>query len=454
MNFPAKPPSKPEVPAIHPEALPFLPDSQEIEHAPIPRVARLTTLILLCLLCFLVLWACVSDVDIVVSAPGKIVSSGKELTIAPLNDAVIKSIDVKVGQVVQPNETLVTLDPTFTTANLAQIRFRQTRSLLVLSRLRSELDNHPFIASREAPAEEIALQRNILKDRTDEYLSRLGSYAAKISECEGNITSLEKQAAITQHQEQIGKEILQMRSKVYEQGVDSKLSFLDAQNTVANLASQNERIRKELAATRKLLVQIGAEKDAFISQRRGGLSQEIAEAEKDLANTNEEYAKATRLSELTTLSSPVKAMVLDVMKFPSSSVVKTGESIMILAPMQTPLEAEVNIEPRDIGFVRPDDPASIKLEAFPYHRHGIIYGKLRSVGEDSLAKQTAGQGSAMYYPARVALSDMSNLRNLPGDFRLMPGMTLEASITVGQRKVITYLLYPILRVLDDSIRER
>lgn len=454
MNFPAKPKSKPEVPAIHPEALPFLPDSQEIEHAPIPRMARLTTLILLCLLCFLVIWACVSDVDIVVSAPGKIVSSGKELTIAPLNDAVVRSIDVKVGQVVQPNERLVTLDPTFTTANLAQIRFRQTRSLLVLSRLRSELDSHPFIASTDAPTEEVALQRNILKDRTDEYLSRLGSFTAKIAECEGNIASLEKQASITQHQEQIGKEILQMRSKVYEQGVDSKLSYLDAQNTVANLASQNERIRKELAATRKLLLQLGAEKDAFISQRRGSLSQEIAEAEKELANTNEEYAKATRLSELTTLASPVKAMVLDVLKFPSSSVVKTGETIMILAPMQTPLEAEVNIEPRDIGFVRPDDPANIKLEAFPYHRHGIIFGKLRSVGEDSLTRQTAGKGSAMYYPARIALSDLSNLRNLPGDFRLMPGMTLEASITVGQRKVITYLLYPILRVLDDSIRER
>jgi len=454
MNFPAKPTRKPEVPAIHPEALPFLPDSQEIEHAPIPRTARLTTLILLALLMFLVLWACVSDVDIIVNASGKIVSTGRDLTISPLNDSIIKSIDVKVGQVVQPGEALVTLDPTFTTANLSQLQFKKTRSMLVLSRLRSELDGSPFITRIDALTEEVKLQHGIHKDHTEEYISRLNSFTAKISECKGNIVSLEKQATITQQQEQIGKEILQMRSKVYEQGVDSKLSFLDAQNSVANLASQNERIKKELAASKKLLIQIESEKDAYISQRRSGISQEIAEAEKELANTNEELTKASRLSELTTLTSPVKAMVLDVMKFPSSSVVKTGESIMILAPMQTPLEAEVHIEPRDIGFVRPDDPASIKLEAFPYHRHGIIYGKLRSVGEDSLVKQNAGQGSAVYYPARIALSDMSNLRSLPSDFRLMPGMTLEASITIGQRKVITYLLYPILRVLDDSIRER
>ncbi|GFK92235.1 Leukotoxin export protein LtxD [Fundidesulfovibrio magnetotacticus] len=453
-NVPKKIEKKNNVLDVYPEAVHFLPDHLEIEHAPLPRAARLTTIALISLISFLTLWACLADVDIVVNAKGKVVAPGKGLTIAALNDSIVKSIEVRIGQIVKPNEVLVTLDPTVPEANEAQLRFNQARARLVLSRLRSELADTPFTPSAEASPSEQFMQRRLHADRLEEYRARLRGFDSRISEISGNVQSLERQVATSARQENIGREVLGMRSEVYKQGVDSKLSYLDAQNAHANLIANNERTKKDLEASKKLLLQIQAEKEAYVKQRQGSLSQEIADNEKELEAIGNELAKATRQRELSTLTSPVQAMVLDIQKYPSSSVVKSGEPILVLAPMQSPLEAEVYIEPRDIGFIRANDPAAMKLEAFPYHRYGIMYGKLRSVGEDSLVKDSAGHGQTAYYPARLEISDITKLRNLPGDFRLIPGMTLEANITVGQRKVITYLLYPILRAIDDSIRER
>lgn len=454
MNLPSKSKKNDNFPVLHPEAIHFLPDSQEIENAPLPKAARYTTLTILVGIVFLIIWSSLSDVDIVVNARGKLVSSGKDLTVSALNDSVIKSINVKVGQIVSQNETLVTLDPTFATANESQLKFKQTRLVLVLDRLKCELEEKPFSSAVRSTDTEFKMQRAIYKERTDEYNARIKSFESKISEVNDNIKSLDRQAGTASRQEAISKEVLGMKEQVYRQGVDSKLSYLDAQNYHAILVNNNEKTRKDLISSKNQLAQYQADKIAFQSQRRSLLSQEIAETEKEIATVSEELAKAIRMKELSTLTAPVQSMVLDIMKFPSDSVVKTGEPIMVLAPLQTPLEAEVYIEPRDIGFIRENDPTTMKLEAFPYHRHGFIYGKLRAVGENSIVKDNANHGPVSYYPARLEINDTSQLRNLPSDFRLMPGMTLDSNITIGQRKVITYLLYPILRAIDDSIRER
>ncbi|MFP5238891.1 MAG: HlyD family efflux transporter periplasmic adaptor subunit, partial [Acidobacteriota bacterium] len=204
---------------------------------------------------------------------------------------------------------------------------------------------------------------------------------------------------------------------------------------------------------RHMLQQLKAEKDAYVSNWRNEVSNKLAMARQDLSTLTEEVSKSSRLSELSTLTAPVTAVVLDIVKFPSESVVKAGEPVMTLVPLNVPLEVEALIQPKDIGFLRVGDPCVIKLEAFPYHRHGLLRGKVRVVGEDQLTKDTP-TGRVGVYPARVEITDMSEIRNVPDDFRLVPGMSLEVGIKVGSRRVITYLMYPIMRALDDSIRER
>ena len=126
---------------------------------------------------------------------------------------------------------------------------------------------------------------------------------------------------------------------------------------------------------------------------------------------------------------------------------------MTLVPLNTPLEAEVSIETKDIGYVHLGDPVRLKLDAFPFQRHGTMAGRLRVVSEDAYAAATSGENNKVpTYQARVELID-TTLHDVPKGTRFLPDMSLSAEIVVGDRRVISFLAYPIIRGLDESLRE-
>jgi HlyD family secretion protein len=130
-------------------------------------------------------------------------------------------------------------------------------------------------------------------------------------------------------------------------------------------------------------------------------------------------------------------------------VVREAEPLLTLVPLDVPLEAEVAIETRDIGFVAQNQQARIKIEAFPFQKHGTVTGLIRTISEDAFADQVTERP---FYRARVRLVD-TQLRDVPETYRLLPGMTVAAEIDVGDRTVLSYFLYPLLRGLDESVRE-
>ena len=150
------------------------------------------------------------------------------------------------------------------------------------------------------------------------------------------------------------------------------------------------------------------------------------------------------------LTAPADAVVLEVAKRSIGSVVREAEPVFTLVPLDVLLEAEVLVKARDIGHVGPEQEARVKLDAFPFQKHGTASGVVRTVSEDAFTDE--GKSEQSFYRARVLLSD-TRLDRVPEKFRLIPGMTVIAEIKVGKRSVMSYFLYPLLRGLDESIRE-
>jgi hemolysin D len=150
------------------------------------------------------------------------------------------------------------------------------------------------------------------------------------------------------------------------------------------------------------------------------------------------------------LTAPADAVVLEVAKRSIGSIVREAEPVFTLVPLDVPLEAEVLVEARDIGHVGPEQEVRVKLDAFPFQKHGTASGVVRTISEDAFTDE--GKGERSFYRARVVLTD-SRLERIPETFRLIPGMTVVAEIKVGRRSVLSYFLYPLLRGLDESIRE-
>jgi hemolysin D len=181
----------------------------------------------------------------------------------------------------------------------------------------------------------------------------------------------------------------------------------------------------------------------------------------ELEKVLEEFNKAKRMHELVVLRSPQKGIVLKVAERSVGSIIQPAEPFVTLVPIDSDIEVEADVPAKDIGRIRVDDPVRVKLDAFPFQRHDTLPGKVRVISEDAFShanqeikkKQAPEQEPAdAIYRTRISLLS-TTLRDVPDGFRLMPGMKARAEIKVGRRTVISYFLYPVIRALDESLRE-
>jgi membrane fusion protein, hemolysin D len=159
---------------------------------------------------------------------------------------------------------------------------------------------------------------------------------------------------------------------------------------------------------------------------------------------------------LIVLTAPVDSVVLEIANRSVGSVVREAETLFVLVPRDVPLQVEVNVEGKDVGQIAIGQTVRLKFDAFPFQKYGTGSGLVRIVSQDSFAPDPKGEGArrlvAPYYRVLVDVAD-KRLHALPETFKMIPGMTITAEMKVGRRSVISYFLYPLLRGLDESIRE-
>ena len=172
--------------------------------------------------------------------------------------------------------------------------------------------------------------------------------------------------------------------------------------------------------------------------------------DRNLTSLRKEYDKQARLLEYVHLRAPCDAIVHEVAPFSPGSAVREAESLITLIPLTDDIELEAELRPEDIGKVRTGDQVKIKLTAWPFQKHGTLDGMVRNISEDTLEK-TVGGMPVKYYRVRITVS--GRLRGVSEDFRLIPGMETQCEIKCGRRRVIEYVLYPLLKALDETARE-
>lgn len=430
----------------------FLPDADEIERSPLPRVAQITLQVLLATLVSFLLWASFSEIDQVVVARGRLVTPLPNILVQPLETGVVLSLDVRVGQVVKKGERLATLDPTFTEADQAQLRTRLSSLDIQSQRLESELSGK--VAPGKAPVNsDSKLQAQLSAERQANFRAQLTKMQETIARLRATIeTNQNDQQVLTARLKSV-REIESMQEKLVAMQFGARVRLLEAQDKRLEVErdlmlarSHEQELKSDLAASE-------AEKAAFEKGWRQKTMEDMLATSRDRDDVKEQLQKADKRQKLVTLESPVDAVVLDMAKLSQGSVAKGGDPMFTLVPLAADLEAEVQIGSLDVGYVKPGDVAHLKLDAFPFQRHGDISSRIRTISEDAFRRDTAqGQGLDAYYLSRIELGN-AQLKKMPAKARLLPGMTLAAEIVVGKRSVISYLLWPLTKALDESIRE-
>lgn len=429
----------------------FQKDTEAIQNAPDPFLARITLHLLALFVIGLVSWASLSYLDKIVVAQGKIISVETNVMVQPLEMAVIKKVLVRPGDVVRKGDVLATLDPTFTQADVQQLESRLANAEALIARLEAEHDGKPYVPTEDRYGYG-RLQQALWSERQAQYQSQMQNYEEKLARLQSNVTKYEMDRVHLSERLRVVREIENMRSSLLATQVGSKLNLLQATSDRIDIERNLVLNQNELQGNRHDLQALLAERDVFIQQWNGKIIEELTSQRNEREALREQLTKARKRQSLVQLDAPVDAIVLEVSpKAAAGSVAKEAEPLFTLVPVGSALEVEASIDARDLAFVQVGDKVRVKLEAYPYMQHGALDGEVETISEDSFSNKDNGNG-VLFYRARIKLLT-TTLDNVPSNFRLIPGMPLSADIKVGERRIITYFLRPILRGVDESLRE-
>lgn len=450
-------------PEIAPEAMEFQSELEVVIAEPAPPILGRPHLAVAGMLVLAGILASIIHVDMVIVAPGRLITQAPPIILQPIALSVVREMRVKPGDVVRRGQILATLDPTFTAADRSSLSSQQKTLFALLRRLELEAAGKPLPESMmRDPDPDMALQTTLFHQRAAQYRSRLDSFDGQISSDETALRSSEDDEKSLSQQLEVAKDVENLRAELFKGQTGSRLQLLEARSVRLETERSLQSTRNKIQELRFALAARRAERQNYIDDWQRQLLEQLVATRRDAAQIDEELTKAVRLNDLVELTSPADAIVQEVAKRSSGSIAREAEALITLIPVDSPLLADVTIESTDIGYVRLGDEVEVKVDPFPFQRHGTLKGRMRSISQESYVVGASGEqldalrapvvSSAYVHKAQVELVT-TELRRMPEGAALTAGMTVRAEIKVGTRSIMSYFIYPILRGLDESIRE-
>ena len=363
----------------------FQSDAIAIEHRPPPRLARVTLYAVIALIATCVIWASVSHIDTIVTAQGKLITTSPNIVVQPLETSVIRQMHVKAGDRVNRGDALATLDPTFSQSDLDQLRARQSGFDATIARLRAELAGQPYVGD-PANADD-RLQRDNFLQRKAHHDAQTQNFDAQIASAQANLKTARDEEAVLIQRLDTMRSIETMRSTLAIKEIGSKLNLLLSRDARLEIESNLARVRGNIADQIHRVDKAQADRNVFVEDFRRTAYQDLIENVTKRNGAAEELKKAELRRNLIVLQAPADAVVLEIAARTVGSVAREAETLFVLAPRDAPLQAEVNVEGRDIGQVQVGQRVRVKLEAFPFQKYGTASGEVRVISQDAFAPE-------------------------------------------------------------------
>lgn len=428
---------------------------------PTPIGSRYTIYVMVSMFMVALVLAATVPIDRVVSSQGRVVATSSNTVVQPLETSIVRSIDVREGQLVHAGDVLARLDPTFAAADVESLG-SQTASLQAeVDRLQAEVDDRPYVSDGSAASQ---VQELLYAQRRAERFFRLENYRQKIDGLQIKVN--QARSDIMAYTERLGvaKTLEAKRRELERLAVGSQLNTLSAIDTRVEIERNLANATSALAGAQRDLDAMVAERDGYVQQSRTESSQQLTEQARKLAESRENWNKAKLRRRLVELRADRDSIVLSVASVSVGSVMQSGDEFIKLVPIDAPLQVETIIDARDAGFIRVGDSVVIKFETFPYVLYGTADGTVQGISPDSFrnptedrTRPTRPRGDPqdfgnLYYRGKVSL-DAIKLHDLPAGFRLQPGMPIVADVKIGKRTVLRYLMSRVLPATREGMRE-
>jgi len=434
------------------------PSLYELETTQPRFVDRITLLVLLALLAFLCGWALVAQLDIVATAPGKLIPLSQVKIVQAAESGIVKEILVGEGDRVHADQVLMRLDSTLAVAEAEQVANELQLKRLFMRAIDAELANRSIVAANfdspvlfEQVRAQFAARRRALNDALEQ----------------------ERAAATRARHERLAAErqLEKLRSTlpVYQQAAESfarllKEGFIG--ELVAN-EKQREAIERQqdlkaqeatIDALAAVLAQSERRQDQLLSNHRAELLRERGEAQAVVQRLEQEETKVGFRARVLEVLAPQDGVVKDLVVRAAGHVVQAGSALLRVVPGGDPLVAEAMLANEDVGFTEVGQTARIKLITYPFQKYGMLNGRVTQISADAFdgsegQKVSSAAGPLTY---RALLELATQQLAAPGGrvLDLAAGMAATIEIHQGRRTVMEFLMSPVQRVAAEAGRER
>ena len=434
----------------------FLPAAEEIVETPAAPLGALVVWLVALLLTVALVWSYFGRIDIVAVANGKISTEGSTKIIQPAVSGVVTSINVHEGQRVKKGETLLVLDKTtaekdVATANQSLNAARVERD--ILRRLAVGGNTDEIINKADLPDETKAMLRQFASSQT-------ALSAARQQAVNGTISNYQQQLQFNQQaKNQLATNAQNLKNRkaeiekqlpnanpVDKLRLQNELSNIDQRITSADSAvlGQNQQLLQSQSA----LTQAQNQSQTQTAETNSAFNNQIIAAEKRIIELENNLVKAKQALAQTTITAPVDGTVLSLTVKTIGGVVNAGQQLAQIVPEKVSLYVDAALDNQDVGFVKSGQRVVVKVATYPFQRYGYLEGTVENISPDAIQDDKKG----LIYKAKIKLNDEKSSKQ--NQLKLLPGMSVSAEITTGQRRIIEFFLDPLMTKADESLKVR
>ena len=358
-------------------------------------------------------WANFSEIDQITRAPGSVIPSSNVQIIQSKDGGVLERLPISVGEIVDQGQIVAQFDKTNAEADYQEAKAQVAALSAAMSRLTAELfGTVPDFSALANEFPHFVKSQKLLFDRRQsakrEEIANIGSILALV------------------------QEEIQMNEPLLARGDVSKTEILRLQREEAELVAQRGKISN----------------DYFQSTQA-----EYNETEEEFERVSQLLIQREKQLQATTLTAPVKGIVKSIRLTTVGGVIRPGEDVLEIVPLEDDLLIEAKVAPQDIGFLRVGLDVSVKIEAYDYTIYGDLDGVLSYISADTLEEDTQ-KGDIPFYRVHVRTQGRKFSGRPDADLQILPGMTSTVEVKTGKNTVLSYLIKPIIKTLGESMGER
>lgn len=433
----------------------------EIDFAPEGRAARLrgparsAHLLLLTMAAFLgafLYWAHNAPIDEVTRGDGRVVPSGQVQIVQHPEGGVVQEILAKDGDTVERGKLLLRVESAITEADFREKRGRYLAQLAGIARLEAELEGKSIQMPPEVTREALRVaeaELELYEARQNENRTAIEVLRNQADQRRQELAELQSKERQLRRSVELVAEELRITEPLLARGGVSRVEVLRLQREVNDLRGQLEAtslaMTRAQAAIAEAQRRIEERTAAIRREALGELSRRRSEAAAISETLTAEGVRVTRAE----IRSPVRGTIKQVKVNTVGGVIRPGQDLVEIVPLDDTLVVEARIAPADVAFLRPGQPAMVKVTAYDFS----IYGGLPAKVEDISADTIQDEKGTSYFRVRVR-TDRNYLGTPEQPLPIIAGMTASVDVLTGQKTVLDYLLKPILKARDRALRER